>query len=146
VSAATFDLAVSSALAEESQRRLQHRTRALIWALAAGAVLWFTAVQIGMRPAALVKGIPFMADFFSRMFPPDLTHLALLGGATLETVQIAVWGTVIAILLSIPLALLGARNTTPHPVVFEGPSSELTDEVLHRIYYREPGETVKEEA
>jgi len=31
-------------------------------------------------------------------------------------------------------------------VVFEGPSSELTDEVLHRIYYREPGEAVKEEA
>jgi len=31
-------------------------------------------------------------------------------------------------------------------VVFEGSSSELTDEVLHRIYYREPGETVKEEA
>ena len=31
-------------------------------------------------------------------------------------------------------------------VVFAGPSSELTDEVLHRIYYREPGETVKEEA
>jgi phosphonate transport system ATP-binding protein len=31
-------------------------------------------------------------------------------------------------------------------VVFEGPSSDLTDEVLHRIYYRQPGETVKEEA
>jgi phosphonate transport system ATP-binding protein len=31
-------------------------------------------------------------------------------------------------------------------VVFQGPSSELTDEVLHRIYYREPGEAVKEEA
>jgi len=31
-------------------------------------------------------------------------------------------------------------------VVFEGSSAELTDEVLHRIYYREPGETVKEEA
>jgi phosphonate transport system ATP-binding protein len=31
-------------------------------------------------------------------------------------------------------------------VVFEGPSSALTDEVLHRIYYREPGEAVKEEA
>ena len=31
-------------------------------------------------------------------------------------------------------------------VVFEGPSSQLTDDVLHRIYYREPGETVKEEA
>jgi phosphonate transport system ATP-binding protein len=31
-------------------------------------------------------------------------------------------------------------------VVFEGPSSDLTDEILHRIYYREPGETVKDEA
>ena len=31
-------------------------------------------------------------------------------------------------------------------VVFEGPSSALTDEILHRIYYREPGEAVKEEA
>jgi phosphonate transport system ATP-binding protein len=31
-------------------------------------------------------------------------------------------------------------------VVFEGPSSQLTEDVLHRIYYREPGEEVKEEA
>jgi phosphonate transport system ATP-binding protein len=31
-------------------------------------------------------------------------------------------------------------------VVFEGPSSQLTEEVLHRIYYREPGEEEKEEA
>ena len=31
-------------------------------------------------------------------------------------------------------------------VVFQGSSSELTEEVLHRIYYREPGEAVKEEA
>ena len=31
-------------------------------------------------------------------------------------------------------------------VVFEGPSAALTDDVLHRIYYREPGEAVKDEA
>jgi len=31
-------------------------------------------------------------------------------------------------------------------VVFEGSSSQLTDEILHRIYYREPGEEEKEEA
>jgi len=59
-----------------------------------------------------------MADFFSRMFPPNLAHLTLLGDATVETLQIAVWGTLIAVLISIPLALLGAKNTTPHPVVF----------------------------
>ena len=30
-------------------------------------------------------------------------------------------------------------------VVFEGTSAQLTEEVLHRIYYREPGEVAKEE-
>ena len=118
MSTAAFELAISSMLAEEVQRRMRRRTKALIWATAAVAVLWFTAAQIGLNPIALAKGIPFMADFFSRMFPPDLTHLPLLADATLETVQIAVWGTLIAILLSVPFALLGAKNTTPHPIVF----------------------------
>ena len=118
MSGATFDAVVAGMLAEESQRQLGRAKRAMIWAAAAIAVLWFTGAQIGMNPVALVKGIPFMADFFSRMFPPDLRHLALLGDATIETVQIAVWGTLIAVGLSVPLALLGARNTTPHPVVF----------------------------
>ena len=118
MSALTFDAAVTGTLAEESVRRGARRMRGLVWAVAVIAVLWFTGAQIGMNPIALAKGIPFMADFFSRMFPPNLSHLHLLGAATLETVQIAVWGTLIAVLLSIPFALLGAKNTTPHPVVF----------------------------
>lgn len=109
---------MNAVLAEEAQRHTQRLTKALLWGTGAAAVLWFTAAQIGLSPVALVKGAPFMADFFSRMFPPELAHLALLRDATIETLQIAVWGTLIAILLSIPLALLGARNTTPHPVVF----------------------------
>jgi phosphonate transport system permease protein len=109
---------MNAVLAQIEQRRNQRLTRALFWGTGAIAVLWFTAAQIGLSPIALVKGAPFMADFFSRMFPPDLAHLALLRDATIETLQIAVWGTLIAIGLSIPLALLGARNTTPHIVVF----------------------------
>ena len=108
----------TSLLAEEAQRRREGFIRTLFWGGTALALLWFTAAQIGLNPAALVRGVPFMLDFFGRMFPPDLAHLALLRDATVETVQIAVWGTVIAILLSIPLALLGARNTTPHIAVF----------------------------
>lgn len=110
--------AVAAVLAEGSQRRSQRLTKALAWGALAIGVLWFTAAQIGLNPAALVRGVPFMLDFFGRMFPPDLAHLALLQDATIETVQIAVWGTLIAILLSIPLALLGARNTSPHVLVF----------------------------
>jgi phosphonate transport system permease protein len=118
MSAPTFDAVVAATLAQESQRRMRRSTHALIWGVAVVAVLWFTAAQIGLNPLALAKGLPFMADFFSRMFPPDLAHLGLLGDVTVETIQIAVWGTLIAIVLSIPLALLGAKNTTPHPIVF----------------------------
>lgn len=32
-----------------------------------------------------------------------------------ETIEIALWGTLIAVLIGLPLALLGARNVTPHP-------------------------------
>lgn len=109
---------MNAVLVQEAQRRKEALTRALFWGAGALAVLWFTAAQIGLNPAALVRGVPFMLDFFGRMFPPDLAHLALLTDATVETVQIAVWGTLIAIILSIPFALLGARNTTPHVVVF----------------------------
>jgi len=111
-------MTVAVVLVEEAQRRQQRLTKALLWGTGAAAVLWFTAAQIGLNPAALVRGVPFMLDFFGRMFPPDLAHLALLRDATVETLQIAVWGTLIAIVLSIPLALLGARNTTPHVLVF----------------------------
>ena len=44
-----------------------------------------------------------------------LRHVAL---KLLETLEIALWGTVLAVILAVPLAILGARNLTPHPVVY----------------------------
>lgn len=43
-----------------------------------------------------------------------LQHVAL---KMLETIEIALWGTVLAVLLGFPLAILGARNLTPHPAL-----------------------------
>ena len=36
----------------------------------------------------------------------------------METIEIAIWGTFLAVILSIPLGFLCARNISPHPVVF----------------------------
>jgi phosphonate transport system permease protein len=41
-------------------------------------------------------------------------------GSIIETVQMAIIGTVATIILSIPLALLAARNISPHPLVYQG--------------------------
>lgn len=41
-------------------------------------------------------------------------------GATLQTIQMAVAGTFLALLVAFPMGFLAARNTSPHPLVYHG--------------------------
>ena len=53
------------------------------------------------------------ADITSRMFPPRWSYMEKLWWPIWETINIATIGTLLAVLLGVPLALLAARNTTP---------------------------------
>jgi phosphonate transport system permease protein len=59
-----------------------------------------------------------MSDLLARMYPPDVAYTGELVGPLIETIQIAALGTLGALLLSIPVALLAAENTTPNVVAF----------------------------
>src|SRR5215468_776921 len=48
----------------------------------------------------------------------DNTFPQTVLGATLETVQMALAGTFLALLVAFPVGFLAARNTTPHPLVY----------------------------
>jgi len=48
----------------------------------------------------------------------DNTFPQTVVGATLETVQMALAGTFLALIAAFPLGFLAARNTTPHPLVY----------------------------
>jgi phosphonate transport system permease protein len=95
-----------------------------------------------VRPAELVEGVPNIVNFIIRLFPPDFdmsefqaADVPLVGyffpngewsmmlpqavPAIVETIQMAVIGTVLAIVLSLPLGLLAARNTSPHPTIYQ---------------------------
>ena len=50
----------------------------------------------------------------------DNTFPQTVMGATLETIQMAMAGTFLALLVAFPLGFLAARNTTPHPLVYQG--------------------------
>ena len=50
----------------------------------------------------------------------DNTFPQTIVGATLETVQMALAGTFLALLVAFPLGFLAARNTTPHRLVYNG--------------------------
>ena len=113
-----FDGALGEALARDAAWRHQRTAFRLLWAALFALVLWLAAARIKLNAGSLISGLPNMLDFFSRMVPPELSYLGFLLAPTVETVQIAVWGTVIAAVVSAPLALLAASNTTPHLIVY----------------------------
>lgn len=86
-----------------------------LWMLGFAVLLLASAHMIAQRTIwDFVLDAPAQgADLLSRMFPPDLDHLDALWRPLWDTINMATLGTLIAILLAVPLAFLAARNTTP---------------------------------
>lgn len=79
-----------------------------------GAVTVFGLWWIDVRPAALAAGFEDITRLLRRMFPATTGPVPELAALVIETLQIAVAGTGIAALVSIPLAA-GAANTFTGP-------------------------------
>src|SRR5687768_12488345 len=85
----------------------------LIW----GVLVVLLLIAFG--PAELYK-LPLLFSNSSNMqelgrgfMTPDFTNLPLYIAKMWETIQMAIWGTFLAILTAIPLGLLASRNITP---------------------------------
>jgi phosphonate transport system permease protein len=82
--------------------------------LAAAALLYGFCLSVAeIDPARLWRGLPRLAAWTVRAWPPDLSELPVLLRRAAETLAIATLGTTAAALLAAPLALLGARNVAP---------------------------------
>lgn len=78
---------------------------------AAGLVLILWAFDgAGWSAEKLAKSPPQLADFLSRSWPPSTHNLGRLGWKMVETLQIALAGAVLGVILSLPVALLAARG------------------------------------
>lgn len=71
-----------------------------------------------LEPATLVDGIGRLREFVADAFPPDLDRLEAIVRALVVTFEMALLGTLIGIVLSVPLGVGAARNTTPHRAVY----------------------------
>ena len=58
------------------------------------------------------------SDLLGRMYPPDLAYLPNTVGPLAETIQIAVVGTIAAVLMAAPVAYISAENTTPNRATY----------------------------
>ncbi|WP_310637511.1 phosphonate ABC transporter, permease protein PhnE, partial [Delftia acidovorans] len=79
-------------------------------ALAIAWVLHWSAGGAQMSWAELAAGMPQIADFVARSVPPDWSMLPRLMAPALETVQIAIWGTLLSVVLALPLSFIAASN------------------------------------
>jgi len=74
---------------------------------------------IQATPWRFVTGIPDMIDFSLNLFPPNLSYLVSdLVTPTIETVAIAASSTLVAVVLSIPIAFGAAKNITPAKPIY----------------------------
>ncbi|WP_439127274.1 phosphonate ABC transporter, permease protein PhnE [Rhodococcus indonesiensis] len=95
------------------------RRRILLSCSAAALLLTLvSAWYIDFAPATLVDGVDAVADLLERMLPPTVDDPGRIWTLALDTLLMAVLGTVLAAVASVPLAFLAARNTSPHPVVY----------------------------
>jgi phosphonate transport system permease protein len=89
-------------------------------AIAAVCVVIFlqALVVVKARPQDLVTGVGGMFDLLRRATPPNFSLLREVVWPTLETLDAAVFGTVVGMLIALPLAIFGARNVTPSPFLY----------------------------
>lgn len=77
-----------------------------------GVYSWaWTGLQIDFR--SLQNSGGYIADFISRLFPPDLSILDVAWIKLLETIQMSLWGTTIGAVISLPISILSASNLAP---------------------------------
>ena len=73
---------------------------------------------VDIIPEFLTDAPQQMADMLTRMWPIDFAEFQRgAGRAMLETINIASLGTLITLVMALPVGLLGARNVTPVPAL-----------------------------
>jgi phosphonate transport system permease protein len=83
--------------------------------VAVGALVIVSAGDVAPSIERLANGLPRMADLIGRMMPPntDIGFLTRMFWRIVETFQIALVGTVIGVILSLPIAWASVRGVTP---------------------------------
>ena len=84
----------------------------LAWGLLA-ALLAASWEGADMRPADLVRQSGNMTEYAASFFPPDFREWRYYLEEMVVTLQIALWGTALAVLCAVPLGLLSSANVAP---------------------------------
>ncbi len=118
VDGTALDIALRSARSDavdeaRPKGRLGRRLLVVLVALIAAGVIAQAFYVVQARPEDLVTGAHGMADLLSRAMPPAWSEFGDILWPTLETIDLAIFGTLFGVLMAVPLAVLAASNVTP---------------------------------
>ncbi|WP_104203019.1 phosphonate ABC transporter, permease protein PhnE [Billgrantia saliphila] len=95
----------------------------LVWALGSLPFNW----------ERIAEGLPRASRIFGGGFPPDFSRSGLLLTGFKESLQIAVLATLLGVLLSIPFAVMAAKNIVPKPVYLFGRAVIIVSRSFHPV-------------
>ena len=101
------------------RRRSADLLRLLGWAVLLAFLVWSWR-GAEMRPLTLISESGNILTLMRDFFPPDFTDWRIYVEEMVVTLQIAVWGTLLAVICAVPLGILSSDNIVPwwvyHPV------------------------------
>lgn len=96
------------------------RPSALAFAFYAAGLAFFI---ISMRSTdfsltEFIRGFPYIVDLVSEMFPPSMRRIDAVALSLLETLQMALVGTVFGVIFSLVLGILASKSQTPNKLLY----------------------------
>ena len=101
-----------------NQSAAQYRRQFFLLAVLVGVCLLALVVTGFFDASRFIEGGPAIAQLASEMVPPNFERWQSWIKPLWDTLAMSIAGTALAVVLSLPLALMAAPNTTPHPVIY----------------------------
>jgi phosphonate transport system permease protein len=114
-SATTYSPEVREVLAKEKRF---WTPLTIVSCLIALAVLIYSGMISDLSFVELIQGTGAMVNLVGKFFPPDFTRWVNYFQATIETIAMGIWGTLLAVIVAIPLSFLASENICPDWIVF----------------------------
>lgn len=92
--------------------------RTLVVVAVIAAITAWSAMAIDVNPGALIQNATNAANTLVQLVQPDYSFIVQTLPAVLETVEMAVIGTAVSIIIALPVSFLASRATNPNGVVF----------------------------
>lgn len=90
----------------------------ILAAAVVATILFVSAQGAQINLENLIKGVPYMGDFLYRMMPPNFGFMEKLWKPALESLYVAIWGTIGGVVIALPFTFFAARNLAPNSFVF----------------------------